>query len=110
VTKTEPIVVESHRALDALVATEVMGLDIPLLADSPVPPARRYSTDIAAAWEVVEELDLSMYPLACTVGWRFEFDRNEGAEAETAPLAICLAALKAKGINVTLGLPETERR
>ena len=102
-TKAEPVVVKSLEALDALVDKHVFGWEF-------TEPTAFYSTDIAAAWEVVEELDLSMYPLACTVGWRFEFDRNEGAEAETAPLAICLAALKAKGINVTLGLPETERR
>jgi hypothetical protein len=70
-----------------------------------VPP--RYSTDITAAWEVVEKmprLELIKYPgghffagtgYADEDGWEFE------AEAPTAPLAICRAALKAVGLYYT---------
>jgi hypothetical protein len=69
---------------------------------------RPYSTDIAAAWEVVEHLrrngrfvqiDLFGYD---GEDWRVcvsvdEPEKYEAAEAETAPLAICLAALRAFG-------------
>lgn len=73
-----------------------------------VPP---YSTDIAAAWQVLERMKEN--------GWHYyvgdtltddhyarfhEFmddDGDEGASsAPTAPLAICLAALKACGVDV----------
>lgn len=62
-----------------------------------------YSTDIAAAWEVVEEVwvdarfNLEWHRGTWVAG---EYDHHEGvfvyeAEADTAPLAICRAALKA---------------
>jgi len=69
----------------------------------------RYSTDIAAAWEVVEKLQPNLY-LSLTVEQHegrqyatagFTGDRwvdptqHFEAEAETAPLAICLAAVEA---------------
>jgi hypothetical protein len=99
------------RELDALVAEKVMGC---LSGVSVLDDGRHclwinrhwvdllpYSTDIAAAWEVVEKLTRS--------GWYFElrapnylasFFRGidshcESIEAPTAPHAICLAALKA---------------
>ncbi len=63
-----------------------------------------YSTDIAAAWEVVGELLKKHWYLRieCHQGrWFVWYDnQNEAddlAEAEAAPLAICLAALKATG-------------
>lgn len=69
---------------------------------------RPYSTDIAAAWRVVEELDLlsgfsfersdNKFQFAKYAGG-YENDRDVFVEADTAPLAICLAALKAKGIS-----------
>ena len=74
-----------------------------------------YSTNIAAAWEVVEKLR-QQYPLTKLVAkphgpaaWQCEFFYSSDgrltlpacdihlAEADTAPLAICLAALKAVG-------------
>jgi len=60
-----------------------------------------YSTDIAAAWEVVEKLDLldsnsslfkdhgKWYIVGYCESWEFESD--------TAPMTICLASLKAVG-------------
>lgn len=68
-----------------------------------------YSTDIAAAWLVVEKLR--------TPNWEFQLDHtrfmiwhcriettagegsasSDSSQGETAPLAICLAALKAVG-------------
>jgi len=67
-----------------------------------VPP---YSTDIAAAWDVVEKLkgdegvalnsgDFPDYG----EGWHCMFDYPHSAYADTAPLAICLAALKSRGV------------
>jgi hypothetical protein len=69
-----------------------------------------YSTDIAAAWAVVEKLMMqdiwiAMCPYsfhAQPVGWFVEYfidkDKKGGEiEAATATLAICLAALKAVG-------------
>lgn len=68
-----------------------------------------YSTDIAAAWQVVEKL-LSTTPQGGDIhieklggaGWKVGccFNQSEGGwdgwiEAETAPLAICRAALAA---------------
>jgi hypothetical protein len=129
---------EAGRELDALVAEKVMG-HIPMtvrqacgisLADREddevvigiapgVPPTYaylndlpRYSTDIAAAWEVVARIIVLgfRHPLV-----RYDNDRPEGRErwtaaiikpdgkggargdAFTAPHAICLAALNAVG-------------
>lgn len=77
----------------------------------------QYSTDIAAAWKVVEKLNLfEEYSLSKSIVGQFpgengkwkietyeldsmgslgEMSHFTFAEAETAPLAICLAALKA---------------
>ena len=105
------------RALDAEVAKKVMGID--LTGARPDLPIRGigcapYSTDIAAAWEVVEK----MIELGCPfVGvthhaagmWsanfdevgRFDFDiipkdaKSGFHRADTALHAICIAALKA---------------
>lgn len=59
-----------------------------------------YSTDISAAWEVVEKFP-AMQLFKYTTGtwvccWGAEGKLFE-AEADTAPLAICLVALKAVG-------------
>lgn len=98
--------------LDILIAEKVFGVkyEEPKLNQfKPMPNPNscpRYSTDIAAAWEVVEKLNLlSKFSLE-----RFEdryriveyaggYDNNFTfiSEAETAPHAICLAALKAVG-------------
>jgi len=116
--------------LDALVAERVMGLD-PCKCDrkSPAswgyktcstcdrPRAQSYSTDIAAAWQVVEKLSerfmLSLdelHPKAKDGSerhgrWTARFmdtDPSRGGswlsgECSTAPLAICRAALRAVG-------------
>jgi hypothetical protein len=65
-----------------------------------------YSTDIAAAFEAAEACELfRYYALGKFTGpegevWGLEADNAMFAEADTAPLAICLAALKAKGVEV----------
>ncbi|MFL5731838.1 MAG: BC1872 family protein [Chloroflexia bacterium] len=75
------------------------------------PPA--YSSDIAAAWTVVEALGLSGFRLqqmddkTWSSGFRLpgrgsggRVDAEGHARAKTAPLAICLAALKVVGVEV----------
>ena len=122
---------KAGRELDLLIASEVMCEEMPgdykqtrdgrWMKEEPVfdsdgtysrayylvewPP--RYSTDIAAAWQVVEKLlevlpyqDIHLEHLEWT-GWAVGtcFDKSEGGwddwvYADTAPLAICLAALE----------------
>lgn len=101
------------RDLDALVAEKVMGLKGPLAnfwyetenGMHACLPA--YSTDIAAAWEVMEELKSigSMVQVFFSIGtWRVSWRRQNDppsitlyATAGAAPHAICLAALQAVG-------------
>lgn len=120
---------QAGRELDALIAEKVMGLvwdethcricgwklsatvEQGCVKDScslRPPPSRRadepphYSTDIAAAWQVVEKI--SSYSLTVIItnhmaaeGWNVEIlglEEDIGADATTAPEAICLAAQK----------------
>ena len=58
-----------------------------------------WPTDIAAAWEVVEKL-IEPHNCDCDLttvvqGWRCVFFGDYSSTAETAPLAICRAALLA---------------
>lgn len=64
------------------------------------------STDIAAAWEVVEKLADEVYveyghrpsiQSHGNVGWLVRFRFHRGTWADTVPLAICRAALKVVG-------------
>ena len=63
----------------------------------------QYSTDIAAAWEVVEKMHSRDFSMMAEWDdedrmWFVGFSNKESYkadEAATAPLAICLAALKA---------------
>jgi hypothetical protein len=99
---------EELRPLDAEVHRKVMGRDIPytvpyicdadgrpLLLDVPA-----YSADIAAAWLVVEKLyetgiRLDLYRMTGhRTDWCCWFDRH-GGYGDTAPLAVCRAALVA---------------
>lgn len=110
---------EAGRELDALVAEKVMGIEIPQWLEVPeglttltsreiVPP---YSTDIAAAWLVVDYLRalpnggvwLEELSGRYSEGYRCGFSWTKNASStdfrqaigDTAPLAICLAALEA---------------
>lgn len=71
---------------------------------------KSYSADIAAAWEVVEHVRLKLgfpgFSFHAADGFEVEFSRLDGkflqnedtifmGRADTAPHAICLAALKA---------------
>lgn len=100
------------RELDALIAEKVMQnpLGRPSFEEGQkyFLDLQHYSTDIAAAWEVVERLGLAiginevrpeegkwicLKDMGEGEGWLFGI--FEGAYADTAPHAICLAALKA---------------
>lgn len=63
----------------------------------------RYSTNIADAWQVVEKMK-SRLPTIDFDGleWNVSMFGDGGPEAshESAPMAICLAALKSKGVEV----------
>jgi len=109
-----PLINKHHgpgRELDALVAECVMGLTvdrnghIEKTSNWHAPPPE-YSTDIAAAWEVVERLGwLNLYQQPGGFWWACFYDIDDEdntsplgeASAATASLAICLAALKTVG-------------
>jgi hypothetical protein len=125
---------EAGPELDALVAEKVMGWSVCDTADGGkagiaprqtcsavrVPP---YSTDISAAWQVVERLCTTYpglgvggpfanrfvlevpnnEPLACKARFCHQGHVNE-AGGEAAPLAICRAALKAVGVTEIEGV------
>jgi len=111
---------KAGRELDRAIAEKVMGRkvtwDAPdvLLPGPPDNDAPNYSTSIDAAWEVVEKLRnwpgghwwLHLWQVAgVREEWRASFTFGGmaavhpklEATANTAPLAICLAALKAMG-------------
>jgi hypothetical protein len=111
------------RELDALIAEKVMGIKHPITIHRDKTAYQwgsatdeweflpEYSTDIAAAWKVVEKLGLCVWPTEDAKWFAFQdrFDSSYGEEywfggenflsryviADTAPHAICLAALKA---------------
>jgi hypothetical protein len=97
----------SARERDALVAERIMGQKIPrpLKFGTPIAP---YSISIDAAWKVVEKLKETRYVHLWFDGdgWWFEVEVGEGAlesveaKAPNAPEAICLAALRAVGVEV----------
>lgn len=73
-------------------------------------PVRTYSTDISMAWEVVDKLteDGATVAVVGSSDWECEISLNDGrfltkadttvfGTADTAPLSICIAALRAVG-------------
>lgn len=136
--RSEPTI-EAGRELDAAIAERVMGWTncrvrvmydargLPSYGGGTPPeggkkrPYPAYSTDIAAAWSVVERfvrdtrfhldsLGFDGEEWRCAIG----HDNDEGdadgwsfAEANTAPLAICLAALKALAPTTTASEPSS---
>jgi hypothetical protein len=112
---------KAGRELDALVAEMVMGFKrekkkwefvsigghIPFPMRVPFDDFPNYSTDISAAWDVVKKFaGLGFITLFSTEwssatrpsgpGWACQIDGSKNTElGETAPHAICLAALKA---------------
>lgn len=115
------------RELDALVAEKVMGWEYRgygngggewTLGDKKMAfgghgggSLPHYSTSIDAAWEVVSVLDkcFGKYWSIVRTESEFEFYANPHdagdyapyAEAETMSMLLCLATLKAKGVEVT---------
>ena len=99
--------------LDALVAEHVIefaGIDYSSDKGGwQIPP---YSTNIASAWEVVEKMEkgvplkmlmrLQSYKREGVEGFICEFNFPNGfsANGESAPHAICLASLKAIGVEI----------
>jgi hypothetical protein len=114
------------REMDALLAEKVMGYtlsDLSLLAypkyklfdiesgefSGYLKEVPHYSTDIAAAWEVVEKMGNYLFACGRNDEGMWEacfFPVNSGigklseAHGDTAPLAISRAALKATGVNI----------
>jgi hypothetical protein len=105
--------------LDALVAEKVMGWihleahpascapEVWILDDEHGTEARKAaewspSTDIADAWEVVEVMRKKDGVFIANMGrrWTVRFTDYSMWFADDLPLAICLAALKAKGHDV----------
>jgi hypothetical protein len=96
--------------IDALVAVHVMGFDddhmgrqsMIHLNDNWWQPTRR----IEQAWEVISVLARDEWKATIYAGDQkqscvlFKYHYSFLEQAETAPLAICMAALKAKGIDV----------
>lgn len=110
---------EYLRKIDALVSQHIMNkvaYQSPLGPwwenepdeEEPAHPLPRYSLDIAAAWQVVEKM--RERPVYVVVEphpdyWRaVVYDENwyfvVSEHADTAPFAICLAALRAVGVEV----------
>jgi hypothetical protein len=64
---------------------------------------RPYSTEITAAWIVVEKLGAlgkQMKMWREHAMWHVAFGGDQAARALSSPLAICAAALRAKGVEV----------
>lgn len=99
--------------LDILVAKEIMGWDIQFLfkwqpwndgSTGGFAAEWSPSTDIAQAWRVLEQFRFrdGMGVILIEDTWICEIFmgvKMHRVEANTAPMAICLAALKAKGIE-----------
>ena len=113
---------KAGRDLDKHIATHVMGHSLTQQkrehyegTPKGTRPLRAYSSDISAAWEVVEKLGITLIPVEngqwfALVGaaerWRSPADFMQylqtanflqagAAVGESAPLTICLAAMKA---------------
>lgn len=108
-TRDEILNMPAGRELDALIAEKVMGLKVDYEFDEVLEPRvpflvdkydewgylPNYSTDIAAAWQVVERFESH-----CTMNnvhgiWECYLPDFAIGKDKTAPLAICRAALLA---------------
>ena len=111
------------RQKDALVAEQLFSYAVDWEFDEPCAKELRdqydewgilpfYTADMTAAWEVAEHMKEFIWAIALSSmkDKHFHLDRyfcqftdiedTVDAEAETAPEAICLAALRAKGVDV----------
>ncbi len=74
---------------------------------------RAYSSDLTLAWEVVERLSGTINTLRVRREknrWVAAFGDGPAVSATAAPVAICLAALQTRGIEVDLDLERTSRQ
>ncbi len=63
---------------------------------------RPYSSQLGAAWTVIEQLGAETIKIQrAGERWRVAFGGNPEVEAESPTVAICLAALKCRGVQVT---------
>jgi hypothetical protein len=102
--------VKAGRELDALVAEKVMGYKTAPIPDGETANPPNFSTDITAAWQVVEKMRERGYRLGLRT-WvrsaegeavfvdpkRERASEGNGAFDASVPLAICIAALRAVG-------------
>ena len=72
------------------------------LVFAPVKEFRPYSSALDTAWDLVERLEEPLHVRHRRSGWIAAFGGTEAVVAPTAPVAICLAALRAKGIEVEI--------
>lgn len=113
---------KTDRKFDLTISSEVMGYEVSqqnneFFEDTKEgrKPLRFYSTDIAAAWEVAEKLGISLIAIkdggwfaiaGASRGWKSpadflkylqnaDFASSGAAVSESAPMAICIAAVKA---------------
>lgn len=95
ISQKEILKMQSGIDMDALVAVKIMGIDVKHDWHWKH-TTKNYSDDISAAFEVAEKIGglHLMEFTAINHKWRAAFKENI-AEAETAPLAICRAALLA---------------
>ena len=87
------------RIVDCWGGPPVFGMPVYYLLDEQVRPIPNYSTDIAAAWQVLEKLSDTWLPSVFHDGqlWVCELDdlkRKIVASAPQPELAICRCALK----------------
>jgi hypothetical protein len=71
---------------------------------------RAYSSELALAWEVVERISPQLDPLHIRcVGsvWYAAFGSQPESSSSSAPVAICLAALRAHGMDVDFCAEQT---
>lgn len=94
------------REIDALVAEKVMGLHDTHAIQYGEKAIPNYSTDISAAWEVVEKMmkgeagPIGSLQIDCMwPEWRVKY-LDTITRSDSAPLAIALAALKSVGVEV----------
>lgn len=114
-TRDEILNLPAGRELDALISVQLFGVrefldedDAYYLGENQMPVRLPdYSTDIAAAWEVVEKLKnvsgatigVRVHPTAGYSINVYQLGMNYWPTADTAPLAICRAALLVVGFK-----------
>jgi hypothetical protein len=95
------LAMEAGRELDALVCEHVLDMEVSRNIHTNLPTwsnMPNYSTDISAAWEVVEKMDSKGFDVMILVRGgkhRVEFGIIADVERNTTPHAICIAALLA---------------